>query len=105
MQKMTPFDHLNRRFIDLNKVAFSVGQVAENDLKMTFDNLNHHKISSQCLTTTRKVAFLTSPKSHFGLVQRPKRRWNYQASPWVIAFTTSSKSHFGMVKRPKKVQS
>jgi len=36
-----PFDHLNRRFIDLKKVTFSVGQEAENDFKVTFDNLNH----------------------------------------------------------------
>jgi len=36
-----PFDHLNRRFIDLKQVAFSVGQEAENYLKVTFDNLNY----------------------------------------------------------------
>jgi len=36
-----PFDHLNRRFIDLKNVAFSVGQEAVNDFKVRFDNLSH----------------------------------------------------------------
>jgi len=36
-----PFDHVNCRFIDLKKVEFSVFQEAENDLKVTYDNLNH----------------------------------------------------------------
>jgi len=36
-----PFEDLNRRFIDLKKVDFSVGQEAENDFKVTFDKLNH----------------------------------------------------------------
>jgi len=36
-----PFDHLNRRFINLKKVAFLVGQEAENDFKVTFDNMNN----------------------------------------------------------------
>ena len=34
-----PFGHLNRCFIDLKKVAFSVSQEAENEVKLTFDNL------------------------------------------------------------------
>jgi len=34
-----PFDHLNRLFINLKKVEFSVGQEAENDFKEAFDNL------------------------------------------------------------------
>jgi len=36
-----PFDHLNRRIIDLKEVAFSFGQEAENDVKVTFDTLNN----------------------------------------------------------------
>jgi len=36
-----PFDHLNRRFIDLNKVVYSVDQKSENDFKVNFDNMNH----------------------------------------------------------------
>jgi len=36
-----PFDHLKQRFIHLKKVAFSVGQEAENYLKVAFENLNH----------------------------------------------------------------
>jgi len=32
---------MNRRIINLKKVAFSVGQEAENDVKVTFDNLNN----------------------------------------------------------------
>jgi len=32
------FDHLNRRFIDMIKVA---NQGANNDFKVTFENLNH----------------------------------------------------------------
>jgi len=82
-----PFDHLNRSFIDLKKVAFSVGQEAENDFKVPFDKMNHRfidfiqiafwagqeaKMSSQCLANTRNVALLTSPTLHFVLVQRPK---------------------------------
>jgi len=35
-----PFDHLNRRFIDLKKVAFSIGQEADNDFKLPIHNLN-----------------------------------------------------------------
>ena len=35
------FDHLYRRFIDMIKVAFSVGEEAIKDQKMTFENLNH----------------------------------------------------------------
>jgi len=33
------FDHLNRRFVDSNKVAFPVGKEVENDFKDTFVNL------------------------------------------------------------------
>jgi len=36
-----PIDNLIRRVIDLKKGAFSVGQEAENEFKVTFDNLNH----------------------------------------------------------------
>jgi len=36
-----PFDHLNRRFIDFQKIAFSVCQEAENDFKVTFYKLKH----------------------------------------------------------------
>jgi len=36
-----PTDHLNRGFIDLKELAFSVGQEAESDFKVTFDNLKH----------------------------------------------------------------
>jgi len=32
---------LNVRFIELKNVAFLIGQEAENDFKVTFDNLNH----------------------------------------------------------------
>jgi len=32
---------LNRRLIELQKVTFSVGQEAENDFKVTFDNVTH----------------------------------------------------------------
>jgi len=49
--------HLNHRFIDLKKVAFSVGQEVKNDFKVTFDNLNHR--------------FFDIIKLHFQLVQRP----------------------------------
>ena len=35
-----PFENLNHCFNDLKKVAFSVGQEAENDVKVTFDILN-----------------------------------------------------------------
>ena len=31
---------MNRRFIDLKKVTFSFGQKADNDFKVTFDNMN-----------------------------------------------------------------
>ena len=83
----------------IKKVAFSVGQEAENDFKVPFDNVKHRffhsyktnfglvkrqKMSFQCLATTRKVAFFTSPKSHFGLDHRPKMRWKCHASPWNI---------------------
>jgi len=36
-----PFDHLNRRLIDVKKVTFSAGQEAENVFKLPFDHLNH----------------------------------------------------------------
>jgi len=36
-----PLDGLNRHFVALKKVAFSVDQEAENDFKVPFDNLNH----------------------------------------------------------------
>jgi len=36
-----PFDNSNRLLIDLKKVAFSVGQKAENYFKLPFDNLTH----------------------------------------------------------------
>ena len=52
------FDHLNRRFIALKKVAFLVGQGPENDFKVKFEILI--------------IAFLTSSKSQFGLVKRQK---------------------------------
>jgi len=32
---------LNRSFIDLKKFAFSIGQEAENDFEVPFENLNH----------------------------------------------------------------
>jgi len=50
-----PFDHLKRRFINLIKVEFSVGEEAEDDFKVPFDNLNHR--------------LSTSSKRHFGLVK------------------------------------
>jgi len=34
------FENLNRRFIDMIKVAFSVGLEANNDFKVTFENLS-----------------------------------------------------------------
>ena len=36
-----PFDHLNRRFIDLKKFAFSSGQEEKNDFKFPIAYLNH----------------------------------------------------------------
>jgi len=39
-----PSDHLNRPFIAIKKVVFSDCQEAENDLKLTLDNLNHRFI-------------------------------------------------------------
>jgi len=36
-----PFDHLNRRFINVKNISFSVAQEAENDFKVPFDNLKH----------------------------------------------------------------
>ena len=50
------FDHLNRRFIDLKKVAISVGQEAENDYKVT-DNLNHRFFEFT------QIAFLASQEA------------------------------------------
>ena len=43
MQKLTfkCHCHLNCRFINMKNVAFSVGQEAKNDFKVTFDNWNH----------------------------------------------------------------
>jgi len=38
-------------------------------------------MSSQCFATNKKFAFLTSQKSYFELVQRPKGRWKCHASP------------------------
>ena len=35
-----PFDHLNRRFIDLKYLIYA-GQEAGNDFKVPFDHLNH----------------------------------------------------------------
>ena len=49
---------MNRRFIDLKIVGYSVGKEAENDFKVTIHNLNHR--------------FTTISKSHFGLVNRQK---------------------------------
>jgi len=84
-----PFDDLNRRFIDLKKDAFSIGQEAENDFKVQFEDLNHRffelieiaswacqeaEISSQFFAITRKIAILTSIKSYFGLVPEPESK-------------------------------
>jgi len=44
------FDQLNRRFIDLKKVAFSAGQETENDFKVPFHHLKHRFFN---LTTNR----------------------------------------------------
>jgi len=49
---------LDRRFINLKKVAFSVGQEAKGDFKVTFENWDHH--------------FFDFIKLHFQLVQRPQ---------------------------------
>ena len=38
---LSSFDHLNHRFNDLKKVAFSVGKEGNNDFNVTFENLNH----------------------------------------------------------------
>ena len=66
------------------KFAFSVGQEANNDFKVAFENLNlrffvfivivfwlvkRQKMNSQGLATTTKVSLLASPKSHFRLQQ------------------------------------
>ena len=110
-----PFDNLNRRFIDLKKVAFSACQEAENDFKVTFDNLNHrffdfiqiafwavleaeNEFAVPC--NLKKVAFLFHPSRILGWTRSPK--WvECHSRPWNIAFSTSTNSHFGMVKRPK----
>ena len=52
-----PFDLLNRPFIALKKVVFSVGQEAENAFKVTFENLKHF--------------FIDFIQTNFGLVKRP----------------------------------
>ena len=38
--------------------------------------------------------FFYSPKSHFGLVQWPKRSWKCHSRPWNIVFSTSTNSNF-----------
>ena len=55
------FDLLNRRFIDFIQIAILDGQGAENEFAVPCKH--------------EKMALLTSPKSHFGLVQRPKIGW------------------------------
>ena len=107
---------MNRRFNDLIKVAFSVGQDAENDFKVPFEDLNQRffeftkshfglvkrqKMSSQCLATTRQFAFLTSPMPLLGWSRGPKINWKSHVSSWNLDFPISNDSHFAMVKRSK----
>ena len=105
--------HVNRRFINLRKVAFSVGQKwlqsdiwqfesslfllnqiafsaipdVENKLRMPFETLKHR--------------FSNSPKSHFGMVKKSKMSSKCFATPWNIAFSTSPILQFRLVKRKK----
>jgi len=53
-----PCEHFNHRYLELNQLAFWVGQEAENEFKVTFDNLNHR--------------FFDFIKLHFQVVQRQK---------------------------------
>ena len=104
--------HLNRSFINLKKVEFSVGQEGKNDLNVTFDNLNHRlfdfiklhfklvqrpKIIWEFQTRPCNIVFSNSPKSNYGMVKRPNMSSIWNATPWNIAFSTSSKTHFGLV--------
>ena len=58
-------------------------------------------MSSQCLAINRRVAFMNSPKSHFGVVQMRKISCRCLASSGNIGFSISTKSLSRMVKRPK----
>jgi len=67
-------------------IAFSIGKEAENDFKVTFDKLNHRffdfiqiafwagqdvEIEVAVPCNHKKNRLFTSPKSYFGLIQKP----------------------------------
>jgi len=52
-----PFDHLNRRYIDLKKETISIGQGPKIDFKVTFDKLNHRFFDFI------QIAFWASPEA------------------------------------------
>ena len=100
----------------LKKVALSVGQEAENDFKVTFDNLKHRffdfiqmefsaspevQKSWEYFQSPWNIAFSNSSKSHFRMVKRPEMSSKCHANPWNITFSTSPNSHFGLVKRKR----
>ena len=49
-------------------------------------------MSSQCLATTWNIAFLTSPKSNFGVFKRQKITFICHSTTWFVALSTWKKS-------------
>ena len=105
-------DPLKHRFFDFTQDAFWVGKEEENEFLVIGDHLNRlHQIAFSVSTEAENklrmhsrpwnIAFSTSSKSHFALVDRTKISWECNAGIWNIAFSTTPKSHFGLVKGPK----
>jgi len=82
-----PRERLKQRYLDLNKVAFCDGQEAENELKMTREHLKHRffdfthvafwacqeeEIEFPVPGDHLNIAYLTPPKSNFGLFKKQK---------------------------------
>jgi len=111
------FHHLNRRFIDTKKSHIfgwsrsrKCSHSAIRRLEPSLFRLHRNRIlgwsiSSHYLATTRKVAFFTSPKSHFTLVQMPKINWKSHMSPWKLSFRHQQSRILGWSRGRKWVQS
>ena len=101
--------HLKHRFLDINKVEFWGCLEAEKTSK-TWNNAfstsrkSHFRLfitqemSSHCLETTRKEAFLILPSRIFGW-KRVRRKCKEPYDPLNIDFSTLTNSHFAMGKR------
>ena len=72
-------------------------------MQLHFELVHRPKTSWECHSRTLIIAFSTSPKSHIGMVKRPKMSSKWQASPWNISSRPQLSPILGWSKGRKSV--